>query len=63
VLPLDARRLTYWEAAQALRGMVQVMEVHANDDVALIQRLPPRLIPELRAYFDAKAAAFEAMPG
>jgi aminoglycoside phosphotransferase (APT) family kinase protein len=57
--PLDRRRLTFWEAAQALRGTVQLMAVHAGADGRLAERLPEGLIAEARAHFRAKAEEYE----
>jgi hypothetical protein len=62
--PVEPTRLAFWEAAQALRGTVQLMEVHAGAQTGvhdLAQRLPEALVAQGRSHFDAKARAYEAL--
>jgi aminoglycoside phosphotransferase (APT) family kinase protein len=52
--PMERRRLAYWEAAQALRGIVQIMESYIANDETITRRLPPSLIGDARRYFERK---------
>jgi aminoglycoside phosphotransferase (APT) family kinase protein len=60
-LPLERRRLAYWEAAQSLRGIVQIMESYVANDEAITRRLPPSLVADARRYFEQRSREYDRL--
>ena len=68
-LPLDARRLRYWEALHAFRAWAQIAVMRQEGESAIGARsgvsgeIPPSVLPALREYVRVRMAGLSQHPG